>query len=536
MSVTKQGPLSSQQRSPASSGSDATSTASEVATASEMGPDASARDRFFDTSHLGADLKTRALRSGVFTVGGQLTSKAIQFGGTMVLARILTPRDYGLLAMITVVTGFVEQFKDLGLSMATVQRQQITHEQVSTLFWINVGLSAVLMLVAMALAPALAWFYGEPQLLWLTVALAASFIFGGLTVQHQALLRRQMRFKALAAIQVAVLVVGVSVGIAAALAGAGVWALIYYLIASAFANAVAVWLVCAWRPGLPRRGSGVRGMLAFGGNLTGFKFVNYFARNLDNLLIGKVWGTAQLGLYSKAYALLLLPVRQITGPVSAVAIPTLSRLQDDPERYRRYFLKAVSLVAGLTMPAVAFMILMSDEIVLLALGNQWAEAAPIFRMLGVAAIVQPTVSTCSWLYISNGRADRMLRWGVFSSVILVGSFLIGLPYGAIGVATSYALCMLLLTFPSMWYASRPTPVPVGGIVAAMWHPALATASTGVVLAGFTNGLPRYSTGVSGLMLGVAITSIVYLLVSSALARGAPPVLEVISLCRGSRQR
>ena len=299
------------------------------------------QNNFFDTEYLKADLKGRSVRGGAVTMAGQGVRFFLQMGSTVVLARLLTPQDFGLIAMVTAVTGFVMMFKDMGLSMATVQRAEVNHAQISTLFWINVTLSLGVMLVTAALAPAIAWFYGEPRLTWITLALAGAFIFGGLTIQHQALLRRNMRFGTLALIGIISMVMGIVAAIIAAWYGAGYWALVIMQLAGAITGAIAVWVVCGWRPGLPVRRSGVREMLAFGGNLTGFNVINYFARNADNLLIGKFWGSGPLGLYSKAYGLLMLPLRQINAPLSAVAIPALSRLKDEPERYRNYYIKAV---------------------------------------------------------------------------------------------------------------------------------------------------------------------------------------------------
>ncbi|MFC1542116.1 lipopolysaccharide biosynthesis protein, partial [Candidatus Latescibacterota bacterium] len=367
-----------------------------------------------------------------------------------VLARLLTPEDFGLIAMVAAVTGFVMMFKDMGLSMATVQRAEINHGQISTLFWINVALSLAIMLLTATLAPAIAWFYSEPRLIWITLALAGAFIFSGFTVQHQALLRRQMNFGRLAAIEITSMLVGVITAIVSALYGAGYWALVLMQLSTAIVGAITVWMVCGWRPGLPVRRSGVREMLTFGGHLTGFSFVNYFARNTDKLLIGKFWGAGPLGLYSKAYGLLMLPLSQINAPLSAVAIPALSRLQDEPERYRNYYLKAISLIAFFTMPMAMFMIVMSGELIQIVLGPQWSEASRIFLFLGIAALVQPIANTSGWLFISQGRARDMLRWGLIGGTLAIVSIIAGLPWGTVGVAGSYAITGLFIRTPLLF--------------------------------------------------------------------------------------
>jgi len=490
---------------------------------------------FFDTEYLMADLKGRSVRGGAVTMVAQEAMFFLRMGSTVVLARLLTPQDFGLIAMVTVITGFVAMFKDMGLSMATVQKAEINHAQISTLFWINVGLSLCLMVVIAVLAPAIAWFYGEPRLVWVTLALAGAFIFGGFTIQHQALLRRQMRFGTLAVIGIISMLVGIITAIIAALSGAGYWSLVLMQLATAITIAIGVWVGCDWRPGLPVRRSGMRKMLAFGGNLTGSSFMDYFAKNLDNVLIGRFWGAGQLGLYSKAYGLLLLPLQQITRPIMAVAILSLSRLQNDAERYRKYYLKAISLIAFLTMPGVMFLIIMSDEIIGLVLGQQWTGASRIFAVLGISALIQPVLSTVGCLFISTGRTDRLLRWSIFSSLCILASFIVGLPFGAIGVATAYTVCILLLAVPALWYATKTTPISLLSIFNVIWHPALATSIVGFALAGFNFFLPRLSAGAGGLLIGFAGTLIIYLGVSCALARGLSPISVVIDLGRQLRR-
>ena len=428
---------------------------------------------FFATEHLKSDLKGRSVRGGAVTVAAQGAKFILRMGSMVVLARLLTPQDYGLIAMVTAVTGFVMMFKDMGLSMATVQKAEINHGQISTLFWINVLLSSGVMLVTAALAPAIAWFYGEPRLIWITLAMAGAFIFSGLTIQHQALLRRQMRFGSLALIQIISLLVSILAALIAAWYGAGYWALVIMYLAEAISGCIAVWVACGWRPGLPVRRTGVRSMLAFGGYLTGFSFINYFGRNADNLLIGKFLGAGQLGLYNKAYQLLMLPINQITTPIAAIAIPALSRLQNDPEKYRRYYYRAISTIAFITMPLVAMLAALSFEIIRIVLGSQWTGAAIIFKVLAFAAFFQSVVGTAGWIYVSLGQTKRMMCWAAIAVPLIVLSFIIGLPWGALGVAISYTVCSLTVnTVPCLAFAFRYSPLSVVGFFKAISYPVI----------------------------------------------------------------
>ena len=404
----------------------------------------SPNDKYFDTDHLLADLKGRAVRGGAVTLSAQAIKFVLQMGSTMVLARLLTPADFGLIAMVAAFTGFVGLFKDAGLSMATIQREQITHKQVSTLFWINVGLSVLLMTITAAMAPMIAWFYGEPRLTWITLAFASTFVLGGLTVQHQALLRRQMQFKKLAVIEIVAMATSVVVAIVVSVLTRSYWALVCIPIGTTIIHVVGVWSASGWRPGLPQRGIGVKPMLKFGGNLTAFSMINHFARNADNILLGWYWGASPVGLYSKAYGLLLLPIRQISAPISGVATPALCRLQQDPANFRSTYCSALRSILFLSLPIISISIVLADVLVHVFLGEQWEDAAIVFRLLAIGALVQPICNTFGWFYIALDETGRMFRVGAAASAAYVIAFVIGLPFGVNGVALSWSICIWII--------------------------------------------------------------------------------------------
>jgi hypothetical protein len=223
--------------------------------------------------------------------------------------------------MVAILVGFLGMFQYLGLSTATIQWSDLNHEQVSALFWTNIALSAAIMLVTIAAAPFAAWFYKEPRLIGITIGYAVSILITGLYIQHEAILIRQMRFAITAVIEVSAMAIGLSVAIVSAIYGARFWALVINQLVLATVSVIGMWAACRWRPGLPRRGADVRSMLTFGGNVTGFNVMQYFARNADNALIGKFWGANELGLYSRAYQMLLMPMQQINAPLAAEAVP-----------------------------------------------------------------------------------------------------------------------------------------------------------------------------------------------------------------------
>ncbi len=396
------------------------------------------------TEHLEADLKGRSVRGGLLTLSSQGAQFVIQSVSTVVLARLLTPADFGLVAMVTAVTGLAVSFADLGLSEATIQCQEVSYDQVSTLFWVNVAIGFTLMLVTAALAPGLAWFYKEPRLKEITLVLSVTFLIGGLKVQHDALLRRQMRFSSLAIRDVASYAVAVSVAVIMAWRGIGYWALVGFPVALSLTRMTLSWLMVRWIPGLPRFDTSVGSMIVFGGHVATSYVIYNVNRSADSVLIGWYWGAGPLGLYSRAYNLLMLPVRQLSAPIGSVLIPAFSRLQHDPERFARYYLRAINLVMWMSAPLFGFLFVAAEPVIVLILGNKWRGAAPVFQILAISAWGQLLLDSTIWSFVSRGKSERLLRLLLFISPILVGSFAIGLPFGIKWVALSGSVVLLAI--------------------------------------------------------------------------------------------
>ncbi len=484
------------------------------------------RERHLRTDDLMDDLGRRTARGGAITIVSQGSKFVMSMAGTIILARLLLPEDYGLVGMVAVITGFIAVFKDLGLSAATIQRTELNNDQISTLFWLNVFVSVAIMLVTAALAPVVAWFYGEPKLTLITIAYAAGFLFGGLTVQHEALLRRRMRFAALAVAEIVSLVISIAVAIVLALKGASYWALVSSQLALGFSYLILIWSACRWRPGLPVRNSGVRTMIAFGGNLTAFGVVNYVARNLDNMLIGRYWGAQQLGLYARAYQLLLLPIDQINTPITAVAVPALSRLKDSPERYRSAYLRLLEKVALLTMPTMAFMIASSEQLVSIILGPKWLGVGRIFALLGIVGLVQPIANTTGWLFVTQARTADMFRWGLLGSAITVAGIVAGISWGSVGVAASYSLTVTFVVVPLLlWYVSRTGPVRMKDFYTTLAPIALASVvSLGAVV--IVKNRIAINNQFAGLALNLAVTIVTTLGILVLLPRGRQALYDI----------
>ena len=433
--------------------------------------------RHLDTDHLQDDLIRRSVRGGAVTLVAQGLKIVIQFGAIVVLARLLSPDDFGVFAMVAAFLVVLELLKDLGLSTATIQRQDLSHSQVSTLFWLNCGLGVVVAILTAALAPLLAWFYGEPILLRITPVVALSFLFTGVSAQHIALLRRQMRFTAAAATQLGSEAAGLVAAVIAAMAGLGFWALVIQRLAWAVVMAVSAWVLCSWRPGRPGRLAEVRELVAFGGNATGAMMVAGLAANLDKVLIGWYWGGVPLGLFERAQKLLQQPIQNLNIPLATVALPTLSRLIDQPEAYRKSYIGVVQRLTMLIAPLSALMIAAAGPVLTLVLGSQWVGSAPVLAWMGMAVVFTPLNYSLSWLYMSQNRTREMLRASLVNSALGVGALVIGVPFGIAGVAIAYTVSVVVFRSPALfWLAGRRGPVPIRDFYRILGVPSLATAA------------------------------------------------------------
>ena len=429
------------------------------------------------------DLRRRSVRGGLVNLISQGVQFIIQSIATIVLARLLTPADFGLVAMVATITGLGQAFADLGLSEATIQRKEITHDQVSTLFWINLAIGLGLMLITIALAPVLAWFYGDHRLINITLILSLTFLIGGLRVQAEAVLKRQMRFSSLAARDVTSYVVAVPTAIFLAWQGTSYWALVALPLTLNFTQMVLSWLMVNWKPGLPRRDAQVGSMIAFGGNVAASYFIVSVSRSADNVLIGWHAGAGPLGLYSRAYNLLMLPVRQLSAPAGSVAVPAFSRTQNDPERFARYYLRTVNLILWISAPVFGYLFVAAKPVINLMLGNQWIEAAPVFQILTISALGQLLLDSTTWLLVSRGQSRHLLNLLLVVSPIMVCSYAMGLPFGIKGVALSGSVVLLCILPWMLRFAFRGTELTLQRLGRALLYP-IALSVGGVFFAEF----------------------------------------------------
>lgn len=439
-------------------------------------------NQLFSTDHLKTGLKERAVKSAGITLAAQGIKLIMQLGSIAILARLLQPSDFGLIAMVTVFTGLALQFMEGGLSMATIQRDQVTHAQVSNLFWVNGALGAVLCLMGILISPLVATIYDEPRLIMVMAAMSLTFMIGGLSVQHDALLRRQMRFKAISSIDIVSMAAGIITGITAAYKDLGYWALVISPIATSTTKTILCWLYTRWVPSMISRGSGVRPLLGFGANLTGANFIGYIAINITPFAVGYIGGAQSMGLFNRANILTSIPSSQMLPPVMNVLQPTLARVADDPTKLRSTITSIMGKLILGTMFVTLTMAVLADWIVLLFLGPGWDGAVPIFRMLAVFSLVEPIAGFLAVSLIAIGNAKAVLRWKVITLFILIVSVGIGSIWGVFGVVAAYAFSGLFIRFPGfLYYSSLFLPVTFGEFVKSLLPSGVCALGTFAVL-------------------------------------------------------
>ena len=425
------------------------------------------------------DLKQRVVRGGFAKFFSQGAMFAIRIGTLMIMARLLNRADFGLVGMVTAVTGVFSVFRDFGLSAAAVQRTTITKEQASTLFWINLVVGTILALLVVAIAPFVARFYREPRLVGVTISLASAFLFNAAGVQQTATLERQLRFTTLSTIDVISWLTSAAVGITLAAHGFGYWSLVASTTVTPLMYTLCAWLATGWMPGRPHRGIGIRSMMRFGGTLTLNGLVMYFITNFDKVLLGRFWGADSVGIYGRAYQLINIPNDNLNSAAGGVAFATLSRLKEEPARFRSYFLKGYALILSMTMPITIACALLAGDIIGVFLGAKWSSAVPIFRLLAPTTLAFAIINPMGWLLISLGLVGRGLRMALVLAPIMIGSYAVGLPYGPKGVALSYSIMMMVCAVPLILWALRGTAISAYDVLLTISRPLL----SGIVAAG-----------------------------------------------------
>jgi PST family polysaccharide transporter len=372
----------------------------------------------------------------------------VQLLTTVLLARLLAPSDFGLVSMAAVVIALVQVFGDLGIASVVIQRKRVSADFLSSIFWASALFGIVVTAAVAAFAPLAAAFFGDPRVASILRVLSLGFLAGGLGTVQRAVLERDLAFRRLAYLETAATAAGAAVGIGLALSGAGAWSLAWQSVATAAATTALFWFGARWRPGWVFLWSEVRSVSSYSLNLTGFNVLNYFARNADYILIGRFLGAVPLGYYTLAYRIMFYPLQNISTVVGRVALPLFSRIQEDDGAFRSAYVKANGGIALAVVPMMLGLWAVAEPAVLLLFGPRWAPVVPLVLILAPIGLLQSVGSTVGTIYQVKGRTDLMLRWGIAAGALVVISFAVGLRWGVVGVAASYAAASLLLAYPN----------------------------------------------------------------------------------------
>ena len=416
----------------------------------------------------GDGLRRVAVRGAGMTIVASGASFVVQLTSTVVLARLLTPNDFGIVTMVTTFCLLLCSFGLNGFSEVILQRDDVTHSLASNLFWINLGGSVVLTIVFACVGSLLAAFYHDPLVKNVTIAMSLMIFISSFAVVHQALLNRATRFTAVAANVVVARAVSTVVSIILALAGWGYWALVVGFISLPLSMSVGVWILCRWTPSLPRRAPGTGAAVKFAMNVYSHYGFSYCMNNTDNMLVGWRFGAPALGFYKKAFDLFYLPVNQVVSPISAVAVATLSRFKNDRAYYQRHLLAGISFLAFSGMALGGDLTLVGRDLIRCLLGPGWAESGRIFTFFGPGIGVMLLYNTHGWIHLSAGRPDRWFRWGVIEFLFTVSLFVVGLHWGPSGIASAWTVSYFVLILPAFWYAGKPIDFGVAPVLGVIW--------------------------------------------------------------------
>jgi polysaccharide transporter, PST family len=447
---------------------------------------------------------------------------------TLVLARLLLPRDFGLAGMVLVFGGLIQVFADLGFAPSLIQYKRITEDDRSTAFWTNTVVGVALTLVGIALAPFVARFFGEPSLEPLLIALSFSFTVAALGSTQAALLARQMRFRELEVAASIASLVGSALAITAALLGAGPWALIVQAVAIAVATTALVWVFAQWRPRLTFSGSSLRKLWGFGAGFFGSRVFGYLGRDSDNLLVGRFLGAHALGVYSMAYVVIAMPFDRLVAPIQSLLYPVFARLQDDLGRTREAWLQGMRMCLALIAPLSLGVAVIAHDFIAVVLGERWLPAEHVLQVLAYVACIQSATAMTTIVLASQFRTNLLLKVSTAAFGAHLACFVLGLHWGVLGVAVGYAISNTLVAVPLQVIApARILRASARDVISATGGVVQATGAMALLVFGFRELLVAAGVGASvRLPVTIAIGVVVY---AALIAWREPRLLDDFSV-------
>ncbi len=452
-------------------------------------------------------LTRKALVGTSWSALSNIIRQAFSFGSVAVLARLLGPSVYGLMGMATLVLSFLANFRDLGTATAIIQRPQVSKRLLSSLFWVNCGLGVVLAGAGFFAAVPAAAFFHEPKLVPLLRWISLSFCVTTIGAVPNSVLVRKMAFDKIAIADCVSVLIGYSLSIPCAFAGLGVWSLVAGSLATFTCATVLYMALCGWRPSLEFDPAEIRSVTGFSLNLAGFGMVNYFARNADNVVVGRALGSVQLGYYQMAYTLFLLPIQNISSLIGQVLNPAFSRIQNEDARFRSAYIRGSMLIALISFPVMAGLGVVADPFIRTLLGAKWIPVIPVLQILVPVGIFQSVHGTVGQIFIGKGRTDWMFRLGLYASVMYVASFLVGVRWGMRGVASAYAIAyFVFVLYPGLRFPFKLIGLTVGEFMRHLLPQIAITLGMAAVCAGWLMALS--SLGVSNVLARLLSTVLI----------------------------
>jgi O-antigen/teichoic acid export membrane protein len=448
---------------------------------------------------------------------------------TVVLARLLSPTDFGLVAMAAIFIGFADLVRDMGTGAGIVQTDAPTADLLSSVFWLNLGLGVLLTALLIVLAPVVAVLLREPRLTPVLRTLSVSMLFAAAGVVHTSMLTRELRFRQLAVVELCSALAGSILGVALALKGYGVWSLIGQSVCTVVMVSGGTWLASEWRPRFVFDAASLRSILGFSANLTGFNAFNYFARNADNLLIGRYLGTQNLGFYDLAYRVMLYPLQMISWALGRALFPVYARLRAEPARLAAAYLKVTRGVALIAFPVIFGILSIAHPFVETALGPAWSPVVPLLLILGPLSALQAIGTTVGYVYQATGRTDLLFAWGIGAGLLLITSFAVGLHWGIIGVAVCYSIVSYALAYHLFKIPLSLIGLRVSDVAEAVGRPLLCAGGMLLVVFVLKRVIPSAIDG--ALALGVLVSVGIVVYVSATWMWNRESAFEVLTLAK-----
>ena len=379
----------------------------------------------------------------------QVSRQILQYVSTIILVNYLTPGDFGLMAMAVIVIGFLEIFKDFGIGSAIIQKENPSDKLLSSVFWLNLGLGISISLIIFFSSDLIALIYNSSQVKPILQALSVTFLISSFSILHKSLLEKKLAFNIIAKVELITAVTGSAVAISLAISGYGVWSLVFQTLTFSFISSLLYWFFSKWKPKFYFRIRELKTIFHYSINLAAFNTINYFARNGDYFLIGKYLGDRELGHYYLAYRIMLYPIQNITAVISRVIFPSFARIQNDDFKLSKSYQYLTHAIALLTFPMMSGLGIISFNFTDVFFSSNWNHTllSSLILILAPVGAMQSIISTVGNIYQIKGKTDWMFRWSLFYTAVTVTGFIIGLKWGAIGVASAYLITNSLLLYP-----------------------------------------------------------------------------------------